>query len=118
MAVRAAKILLVLAVALYYTLVVFNNLTDYGSNYQFVRHVLMMDTTYPGNHGVWRAIDAPWARTAFYLSIIAWEFVTMVLCWWGGLRLARVSRPQPGISGRENAGDCRTDSQRGVASTG
>jgi len=90
MTLRAAKILLVLGVALFYTIVAFSNVTDYGSNYEFVRHVVMMDSTFPGNHGMWRAINAPWAHTAFYLSIIAWEFVTMILCWWGGLRLARV----------------------------
>jgi predicted small integral membrane protein len=90
MALRTAKILLVLGVALYYAIVVFSNVTDYGSNYEFVRHVMMMDSTFPGNHGMWRAIHAPWAHTAFYLSIIAWEFVTMILCWWGGLRLARL----------------------------
>jgi predicted small integral membrane protein len=87
---RAAKVLLMLAVALFYTLVVFNNITDYGSNYEFVRHVLMMDSTFPGNRGMWRAINTPWIHTAFYLSIIAWEFVAMILCWWGGVRLARV----------------------------
>jgi predicted small integral membrane protein len=84
---RSAKILLVLAVGLFYALVVFNNITDYGSNYEFVRHVLMMDSTFPGNRGMWRAINMPWVHTAFYLSIIAWEFVTMALCWWGGVRL-------------------------------
>ena len=71
-------------VAIFYTFVVFNNLTDYGSNYQFVRHVLMMDSTFPGNHGMWRALNQPALHTAFYLSIIAWEAVTMALCWWGG----------------------------------
>ena len=45
---RAAKIALVFAVAIYYSFVVFNNLTDYDSNYQFVRHTLTMDTTFPG----------------------------------------------------------------------
>jgi predicted small integral membrane protein len=90
MTLRTTKILLVLAVALYYTIVVFSNVTDYGSNYEFLRHVMMMDSTFPGNHGMWRAINAPWAHTAFYLSIIAWEFVTMILCWWGGLPLARL----------------------------
>jgi predicted small integral membrane protein len=92
MTLRTTKILLVLAVALFYTLVVFNNITDYGSNYEFVRHVLMMDSTFPGNRGMWRAINVPAVHTAFYLSIIAWEFVTMVLCWWGGVRLAREFR--------------------------
>jgi predicted small integral membrane protein len=92
MTLRAAKVLLVLAVALFYSLVVFNNITDYGSNYEFVRHVLMMDSTFPGNRGMWRAINTPWIHTAFYLSIIAWEFITMILCWWGGIRLALVFR--------------------------
>jgi predicted small integral membrane protein len=86
---RAAKIALVFGVAIFYTFVVFNNVTDYDSNYQFVRHVLMMDSTFPANHGMWRAIDAPWMHTAFYVSIIAWELATMVLCWWGAARMLR-----------------------------
>jgi predicted small integral membrane protein len=92
MTLRAAKTSLVFAVALYYLLVVLNNLTDYSSNYQFIRHVLMMDTTFPGNHGMWRALNQPAWHTAFYLLIIAWEIVTMLLCWWGGLRLVRTLR--------------------------
>jgi predicted small integral membrane protein len=92
MTLRAAKVLLVFAVAVFYTLLLFNNLTDYDSNYQFVRHVLMMDSTFPGNHGMWRAINTPALHTAFYVSIIAWEFVTMALSWWGGLRLMKAFR--------------------------
>lgn len=38
---RTAKLMLLAGIALFYTLVVFNNLTDFNSNYQFVRHVLM-----------------------------------------------------------------------------
>jgi predicted small integral membrane protein len=52
---RVSKISLVFAVALFYSFVVFNNLTDYNSNYQFIRHVLMMDSTFPNNRGMWRA---------------------------------------------------------------
>lgn len=86
---RAAKIALVFGVAIFYTFVVFNNVTDYDSNYQFVRHVLMMDSTFPGNHGMWRAINSPAAHTAFYVSIISWEALTMLLCWWGAARMLR-----------------------------
>ena len=89
MILRAAKVLLVFAVSLFYTLIVLNNLTDYNSNYQFVRHVLMMDSTLPGNQLMWRALNAPSWHSVFYGSIIAWEFVVMVLCWWGGFRLVR-----------------------------
>jgi predicted small integral membrane protein len=89
---RGAKIALVAAVALSYTLVVFDNLTDYGSNYQFVRHVLMMDTTFPGNHGMWRAIQSPAIHTFFYVTIITWEIATCFLLWWGAARLLRALR--------------------------
>ena len=90
MTLRAAKVVLVFGVAIFYTFVVFNNITDYDSNYQFVRHVLMMDSTFSGNHGMWRAINSPAMHTASYVAIIAWEFVTMALCWWGGVRLVRM----------------------------
>lgn len=91
MTLRIAKISLVFAVAIFYSFVVLNNTTDYDSNYQFVRHVLMMDSTFPGNHGMWRALNSPALHTAFYLSIIVWETATMLLSWWGGIRLARAA---------------------------
>jgi predicted small integral membrane protein len=84
---RLAKASLVLGVGLFYLFVVFNNLTDYNSNYQFIRHVLMMDSTFPANDGMWRAINRPALHAISYLIIIVWEMVTMILCWWGGLRL-------------------------------
>ena len=86
---RTAKLFLVAGIALFYTLVVLNNLTDFDSNYQFVRHVLMMDSTFPSNHGLWRAIAYPAVHLAFYVGIIAWEIFTMILLWWGVVRLVR-----------------------------
>ena len=84
---RISKVLLVSGMALLYTLIVFNNLTDFDSNYQFVRHVLSMDSTFPGNHGQWRAITWPWAHLTFYIGIIVWETLTAILLWWGVLRM-------------------------------
>ncbi len=89
---RTAKLLLPAGVAFFYSLVVFNNLTDFNSNYQFVRHVLMMDTTLPGNHGMWRALASPGMDLAFYVTIIAWEIATMILLWWGVIVLLRSLR--------------------------
>jgi len=83
MTTRLAKMLLLAGVALFYTLVVFNNLTDFNSNYEFVRHVLSMDTTFPGNHGMGRAMPSPAWHLAFYIGIIAWEIATTILLWWG-----------------------------------
>ena len=91
---RTAKILLLAGIAFYYTLVVFNNLTDFDSNYQFVRHVLMMDTTFPGNRGMWRALPWPWVHLASYVGIIAWEAINTALLWWGVVRLVRARRLQ------------------------
>jgi predicted small integral membrane protein len=92
MVTRIAKTLLLAGVALFYTLVVFNNLTDFDSNYRFVRHVLSMDTTFPGNHGLWRALASPSWHLAFYIGIIAWEIATTILLWWGFVHLLRAIR--------------------------
>jgi predicted small integral membrane protein len=94
--IRICKMLLLAAIAFFFSLVAFNNLTDFDSNYQFVRHVLMMDSTFPGNHAMYRAIRAPWIHVAFYLSIIAWEIVNAALSGWGSVALFRALRsPQP-----------------------
>jgi predicted small integral membrane protein len=92
MTTRIAKLLLLSGIAFFYTLVVFNNLADFDSNYQLVRHVLMMDSTFPGNRGMYRALHAPSLHLAFYISIIAWEIVTAILLWWAAVRLVRALR--------------------------
>jgi hypothetical protein len=68
MALRVSKAVLVFAIAPFYMILVLNNITDYGSNYEFVRHVLMMDSTLPGNHLLWRAVNSPLVHTAFYIG--------------------------------------------------
>ena len=94
MAIRNCKLALVAAVALFLTLVVFNNLTDYDSNYRFVEHVLSMDTTFADNHGKWRALSAQSVDTLFYLTIIGWEAVSASFCWLGFTRCL-VARHRP-----------------------
>lgn len=89
---RWAKLLLLAGIAFYYALVVFNNLTDFGSNYEFIRHVLSMDTTDSGNHGMWRALKSPGVHLVFYWMIIAWESVTLVLACWGLVVLVQTLR--------------------------
>ena len=79
MLIRLAKVSLVASSAFFLLLIVFNNLTDYGSNFEFVRHVLSMDTTFPGNRGMWRAMTSPIIHHVFYALIIVWELVAGVL---------------------------------------
>jgi len=89
---RLAKIALLAAIALFFTLVVFNNISDFDSNCQFVRHVLMMDSTFPNNKGLWRAIHPPWMHLAFYIGIIAWEAFNTTLTWLGVIALMQAVR--------------------------
>jgi predicted small integral membrane protein len=89
---RSAKMLLLAGIAFYYTLVVFNNLTDFSSNYEFIRHVLSMDSTFPDNHAMWRALSSPGMHLAFYWLIILWEFVTGIVACWGLVNLIRALR--------------------------
>ncbi|HMO63839.1 MAG TPA: DUF2165 domain-containing protein [Verrucomicrobiota bacterium] len=89
---RHAKTALVAAVAAFMALVVWNNLADYGSNLAFVRHVLLMDTTFPDNRLRWRALGAEWMHHAFYAAIIVWEFAAValtvnLLLWFGAFLL-------------------------------
>lgn len=84
---RLSKLVMVLAFALYASLVACGNLTDYNSNFTLVAHVLTMDTTLPGNQGLWRAIHTPAIHHTVYGLIIGAELVIAALCWCGGFRL-------------------------------
>lgn len=87
--IQLSKAALVLAAALLTSMVVFNNVTDYGSNFDFVRHVLSMDTTFPNNSGLWRRIEAPIAHHVAYVTIILVQCSIAALTWFGGLRMWR-----------------------------
>lgn len=65
--------------ALQMTLVTAGNITDFGTNQTFVRHVLAMDTTFQSPNMMWRAITSPGLADAFYIAIIAWELLTALV---------------------------------------
>jgi predicted small integral membrane protein len=87
MIIRFSKTILIAALALFFAIVAFNNVTDYGSNFSFVQHVLGMDTTFPGNTLKWRAITTPWVHHVFYAGIIACETTISVLLAIGAWKL-------------------------------
>lgn len=93
---RIAKIVMVACLAAFCLLVVFGNLTDYQSNYLFVKHVMSMDTTYPGNKLMYRAITEPAYWQAAYALIIFGEAVAGLLFLAGAIRLFLVRR-KPGV---------------------
>jgi predicted small integral membrane protein len=88
--------------------IVINNLIDYGSNYEVVRHVLLMDDIFPTSTLRWRAIESPAIHHVFYGTIIAWEGVVALLLAAGAVRMALAQR-----------GDVVAwDKARGLAETG
>src|SRR5262249_30084152 len=60
-------------VALEMALVVFDNVTDFNTNREFVEHVLAMDTTFRANGLMWRSIAHGGTQTAAYIGVILWE---------------------------------------------
>lgn len=73
--IRLSKIIILLTVASLASIVVFGNVTDYNSNFQFVSHVMSMDTKpdYLGNAIVYRAITQPVIHHISYICIIIFE---------------------------------------------
>lgn len=74
---------LVAIMAAYMTLVAFGNITDFGTNQQFVQHVLKMDTTFNDPDVMWRSIDNSTLADIGYIFIIIWESLAAILLWIG-----------------------------------
>jgi predicted small integral membrane protein len=100
---RIAKIAMVAAIAAFATLVAFGNITDYGTNFVFVQHVLSMDSVFPGSSITYRAITSPVLHHAAYVIIIAAEAGTAALCWMGAIALLRERRARADAFNRAKA---------------
>jgi len=83
------KAVMVTCIGIWALLVGLDNLLDYAGNWQFVQHVLAMDTVFPDNQTRWRAITDPLAQRLAYGVIIAWEWLIAVCCLFGAWRLLR-----------------------------
>ena len=89
MLLRIAKTTMVAAIAVLFSIVAFGNITDYGTNFAFVQHVLSMDTLFPTTTITYRAITSPALHRLAYAAIIATEIAIALLCWLGALALLR-----------------------------
>ncbi|KOT38487.1 membrane protein [Streptomyces caelestis] len=78
-----AAMLLTASVALYMALVALGNITDFGTNQEFVRHVLAMDTTFRDDDLMWRAITNEGVQDAAYVAIIVWETAAALVLAYG-----------------------------------
>lgn len=104
-AVRLTQIFVILAVAIYASLVFLGNLMDYDSNYQFVKHVLGMDTTFEDNALMWRSITNEGFVTASYWFLIAVEGVVAALAWICGAKMLRsLNKPAEAFNGAKTLG--------------
>ena len=107
--VRFAKIVLVAAIAAFAFVVAYDNVVDYDSNYEFVRHVLSMDTTFLHNALMHRVITDPQLWTAAYVVIIALEAVTSLLLIVGALALLALINAPPAAFNLQGLGGGRSD---------
>ncbi|MFI5568398.1 DUF2165 domain-containing protein [Streptomyces sp. NPDC051740] len=82
-ALRLTTTLLTASVALYMALVALGNITDFGTNQDFVRHVLAMDTTFEDDDLMWRAVTNEGAQDAAYVAIIVWETAAALVLTYG-----------------------------------
>jgi len=101
--VRLAKVLMTAMLAAFAFIVTYDNLVDYGSNYEFVKHVLSMDTTFPGNQLMDRAITNPTAWSVAYAGLIEGEGLTFVLLTIGTVTLVRMLQRPAGEFNRAKA---------------
>ncbi|MFG1276593.1 DUF2165 family protein [Xanthobacter autotrophicus] len=91
---RLAKAMMTAALAAFCLLVAYDNLVDYETNYAFVRHVLSMDTTFPGNALMHRAVNDERGWRMAYAAIIAGEAVSGLFLALGAVAmLARLAAP-------------------------
>ena len=100
MSVRLIKVFMCLGLAAFALLVTFNNVTDYGANFAFVQHVLAMDTTFPGNALMYRAITIETVWHAAYWLIIAGEAATGIMLLLGAWALWQARYASGGLFDR------------------
>jgi len=88
MIIPLCKTSLVAVVSVFFAVVAFNNVTDYDTNWAFVRHVLAMDTIFPDSTLKWRAITDPRLAVLGYSLIIGWEALTAAILLYAAARMA------------------------------
>ena len=79
---KTSNLMIVIFSALLFSLIAFNNISDYHTNFQFVKSVLSMESVKTKNV-IWRAVTSPSLQHSVYMAIIIWELITALVCWIG-----------------------------------
>ena len=87
--IRLSKIFIAVAIAVFFTVTVINNITDYQKTSLFIQHTLTMDTTAKNPHFMWRAISNDSLHHVLFISIILLQSIIALLCWWGIIQMIR-----------------------------
>lgn len=88
MQIRLIKAIIVSTIALFFSLVAFNNLTDFETNRDFIVQVVTMDSVHNENIS-WRAVCRPQIQLLIYYLFILWEILTALICWLGAYQIIR-----------------------------
>ncbi|MGE8145615.1 DUF2165 domain-containing protein [Pseudomonas frederiksbergensis] len=84
---RYSKITLMAYLSFFGLLVMYSNIIDYSSNYEYVGHILSMDTTRENLNINYRAITSPMLHHRVYWFIITLEVIYTVCCLIGTYQL-------------------------------
>src|SRR5215469_16520239 len=89
---RIAKVVMVGSLAMFAFIVTFDNIIDYDTNFTFVRHVLSMDTIFPGSTLLYRRVTSPALWSVGYQIIILGEGMTFLVLGIAAVALLRQLR--------------------------
>lgn len=92
---RLFKILFGAIIGLYMVMICFNNITDYDSNFQFVRMVSGMSDVFSNEKTGWRSVNSEVLLHMIYLFIILWELAIAMLSISGTIKMARNLKSGP-----------------------
>ncbi len=93
--IRYSKVILMAYISFFGLLVMFSNFTDYATNYEYVGHVLSMDTTRENLNLSYRAITSPMLHHRIYWIIITLEVIYTAFCLLGTFHLYRNIHASP-----------------------
>ncbi|MEB0044326.1 MULTISPECIES: DUF2165 domain-containing protein [unclassified Pseudomonas] len=85
--IRYSKITLMAFLSFFGLLVMYSNIIDYSSNYEYVSHILSMDTTRENLNISYRAIVSPMLHHRVYWIIITLEVIYTTCCLIGTYQL-------------------------------
>tara|TARA_R110002110_G_scaffold383245_4_gene594643 strand:- start:4558 stop:5061 length:504 start_codon:yes stop_codon:yes gene_type:complete len=80
---RLVKIALLISCAIFMTLIAVTNIFIYDVNFEYIKHVMSMDTTFQHPKYLSRAIVSPFWHHACYIFTIFCESLASLFCWIG-----------------------------------